>query len=202
MDTKLRRQFIVVTKNNVALIPQTPNMRKKVSDRINWNYYIFILLISSILIFFLLYQSGCRKKITPFSIIYTSNLKGNALPILKSQPAVNHPIHHFSQVAEIIKRLKKGEKNPILLLDAGNFLTGYDDFSKTFNGSPMLNLMEFSQYDAVMLAPVGNINIDNLKVRKPFLKSSDARHPLSFCVRDINRSPCGDLCPLRACERR
>ncbi len=86
-------------------------------------------------------------KTPSFTIIYTANLKGVVLPFFYR--VSKKPVYHFSQVQEIIKRVKSTSRGTIFLVDAGNSLAGYDEFCKTFNGEPMLKLMKKYKYDVV-----------------------------------------------------
>ena len=121
-----------------------------------------------------------------FSIIYTSNLQGNALPLMMEQVSTKQPTHHFSQTLEIIDRLKAGNEGvPVLLLDSGNSLVGADDFTRMFNGKPMMDLMKMAGYDAVLLGFDPGIDFNKIKADKPFMIMNDDPKDFSLTTKDI-----------------
>jgi uncharacterized membrane protein len=133
---------------------------------------------------------GCTPKIAPFHLVYTNNLQGNALPVGIEPVSPQNGTAHFSQVMEIMKKSESGEKTPKLLLDAGNSLSGYDDFSSSFNGAPMLDLFKMAGYDAIL--PGDDLGIDYGKLpNEPFvLRGSDVGN-IKCVTKDINGSKVG-----------
>lgn len=122
----------------------------------------------------------------PFSIIYTSNLQGNALPLMMEQVSTHQPVNHFSQTLEIIDRLKKGDESlPVLLVDSGNSLTGADDFTQMFNGKPMMDLMKMAGYSAVLLGDDLGIDFSKIKAEAPFLIMKDGQQDVTFVLKEI-----------------
>lgn len=105
-------------------------------------------IIISIFIFFVNPKSRASlKPLKPFCLIYTNNLQGTALNLGIRPPSTHYPVHYFSETREIINRLKKSEDKPVLLIDAGNSLTGYDDFSRMFDGKPMVDLLKMAGFE-------------------------------------------------------
>jgi len=143
-----------------------------------------LILICGILL--LIIMPGCTKKIEPFSIIYTSNLRGNALPSMIEQVSTHQPVHHFSQTMEIIGRLKAGESRPVILADSGNCLVGYDDFSFMFNGAPMIDLFKLADYDVVMLGDDRGVDFSKINIEEPFLACGNASKKVSFVTKDMS----------------
>lgn len=122
----------------------------------------------------------------PFSIIYTSNLQGNALPLMMEQVSTHQPVNHFSQTLEIIDRLKKGDESlPVLLVDSGNSLTGADDFTQMFNGKPMMDLMKMAGYSAVLLRDDVGIDFTKIKPEVPFMIMKNDQQDVSFVLKEI-----------------
>ncbi len=172
---------------------------------LNFSMIIFTLLT----IFFLFYVEGCShnkstEQVKPgettttspsvnpdpnfksFSVIYTSNLQGNALPLMMEQVSTHQPVNHFSQTLEIINRLKKGDESlPVLLVDSGNSLTGADDFTQMFNGKPMMDLMKMAGYSAVLLGDDIGIDFKKIKPEAPFMIMKDDQQDVSFVLKEI-----------------
>lgn len=158
-------------------------------------YKSSLILISLILILSLF--TGCNKDkdkrqalslYPPLTVIYTSQLKGNALPLNISQASSHEPAHHFSQAAEIIDRLKRDMDTPLLLVDTGGSLSGYDDFSSMFNGMPMIDLFQWAQYDVVVLGGDRGIDYHNIE-KKPFLLFSGEQNSVNIRENEEYQQP-------------
>jgi len=143
---------------------------------------LFIILIAS-----LFFYPGCekKKKIDPFVIIYTSNLQGNALPGLVGQVSTHQPVHHFSQTMEIMNRVGRGDRRPTILLDSGNSLVGFDEFSSMFNGEPMIELMKIAGYDGVLIADNPGIEVMKLPDTLPFLMAVGVQGNAPCVAKDV-----------------
>ncbi|MCD4785888.1 MAG: PQQ-binding-like beta-propeller repeat protein [Candidatus Eremiobacteraeota bacterium] len=154
------------------------------------------ILIVIVVLASLSFYSGCenRNKTTPFVVIYTSNLQGNALPGLVEQVSAHQPAHHFSQTLEIINRVKKGDKKSAILLDSGNSLVGFDDFSSMFNGDPMIELMNIAGYDGVLIADNPNVDVIKLPDAPPFLKAVGVPGKSPCIVKNIGNIKIGIFC--------
>ncbi|MCE1248356.1 MAG: PQQ-binding-like beta-propeller repeat protein [Firmicutes bacterium] len=138
----------------------------------------------------LFFFTGCSHKIEPFHVVYTNNLQGNALPSGVEPVSPQNPSAHFSQVMEIMKKSESGEKTQRILLDAGNSLSGFDDFSSSFNGAPMIALFKMAGYDAVVMS--GDRGIDYSKLpSEPFILKSCTPDNVSCIVKEINGTKVG-----------
>ena len=179
-------------------------MKIKIFGQKFTNPTVMIITLVSILFFF--FMAGCSPdkpnkpgetaattpspvpdpSFKPFSVIYTSNLQGNALPLMMEQVSTHQPVNHFSQTLEIINRLKKGDESlPVLLVDSGNSLTGADDFTQMFNGKPMMDLMKMAGYSAVLLGDDIGIDFKKIKPEPPFMVMKDDQQEVSFVLKEI-----------------